>query len=76
MNEQNKVLEATRSPVSRAPYDGDACTRRNHVVPGTKIDPSDTRLFACDCRCAMIGNGFVEIRFGLLPHRFPEADDV
>lgn len=56
------------------PYDGHACTKRDHVVSGVKIDPSDERLWKCDCGCTMIGNARVEIRFGLLPHRFPEAE--
>lgn len=62
------------------PYEGGFCTRREHVVTtdeqGTRrqIAPDDECNYACDCGVAMIGNGFVEIRFGLLDHRFPARE--
>jgi hypothetical protein len=54
------------------PYDGSVCTKRDHAI-GRTISGDDTRLHACDCGCAMVGNGRVEIRFGLIPLRFPDA---
>lgn len=62
-----------------APYDGGICTRRNHVVTKNDegelllIETTDDRLYRCDCGCMMIANGHAEIRFGLLPFRFPES---
>lgn len=64
---------------SPPPYGGGYCTRRDHVVIRNDegdvqtIKTTDDRLWRCDCGVAMIGNGRVEIRFGLLDVRFPEA---
>lgn len=54
------------------PYDGGLCTKRDHVVRGGRR-PRPDLLHACDCRCVLVGDDRVEIRFGLLPGRFPDA---
>lgn len=66
--------EATQLPSVR-------CTRREHVVSKHEVGSDvltiaedDQRRFRCDCGLVMIGNGHVEIRFGLLERLFPEAD--
>lgn len=65
------------------PFDGGTCTRREHVVSKyhdgrdevRTIAEDDDRRHRCDCGLVMLGNGHVEIRYGLLPHLFPEASD-
>jgi hypothetical protein len=51
-------------------YTGTVCTKREHRIDGN-IDSVDERRFACDCRSVMIGNGHIEIRYGILDRRFP-----
>lgn len=70
----------TTPPPFTSPFDHKSCTYREHVVSKygderedvLTIAEDDPRRFRCDCGLLMIGNGHVEIRFGLLPHLFPD----
>lgn len=57
------------------PYAGTLCTRRDHHTRQT-IAEDDKRRYACDCGLTMIGNGHVEIRYGLLAYLYPEPADT
>lgn len=55
------------------PYSGELCTKRDHVVRGGITIGCDDRKYRCDCGLVLVtGDGVSEIRFGLLPHLYPE----